>query len=72
MTKKHFEMVARILSETYRKPNLSKVSPEAAIMEIAEEFADAFIAENPRFDRERFMRAVKGERTALDKTRARM
>ena len=53
MSRKHFKAAAAILS------NYSDVTGPAKsiVREIANEFADLFADENPRFDRERFLAA---------------
>lgn len=49
MTKKDFEAIARILK--------SKDGRIDAVEMIAEDLADLFAADNPRFDRDRFIEA---------------
>jgi len=51
MTKKHFEAAARIVRA--RKADRGAVPAR----ELAEGFADLFSADNPRFDRARFLAA---------------
>jgi len=55
MSRKHFELVARNL----RIANEATVtdSAKALIRCLADDFARDFAAENPRFDRQRFMAA---------------
>lgn len=55
MTKKHFEQVARIFQAyDYFPPE----SSEAVLLEhFARDLAHMFAQENPRFDRERFLKA---------------
>jgi hypothetical protein len=50
MSKKDYEAVARILSD-------SRAISDAALPYLAEKFADWFADDNPRFDRERFLKA---------------
>jgi hypothetical protein len=60
MTKKHFEAIARILSNLYGY-DMSSIDFDAgfnrAIERAAEDLADYFMDENPRFDRQRFLTA---------------
>jgi hypothetical protein len=53
MTRKHFEKIAKILSES----NLS----DAQKGELGLELAKAFQEDNPRFSIDRFMKAVLNE-----------
>lgn len=53
MTKKHFIAIAAILKENH--------SPGQSSHAVAAKLADYFETENPLFDRERFLAAVKGE-----------
>lgn len=55
MSKKDFEMIARVL----RDPTLHL--PEAKRRAVASRFADELRATNPRFDRSRFVAACMGE-----------
>lgn len=59
MTKKHFEAIAAILNSFYIVPRgvPSRALEAAAVSGIAEEMADLFAQENPRFDRARFLKA---------------
>jgi hypothetical protein len=52
MTKKHFELVARVLRE-----NADKVDTDATV-KLAVAFATEFTKENPRFDAVRFLKAA--------------
>lgn len=47
MTRKHFELVASILADADLDP--------AALATVAQDFAEAFKNENPRFDRTKFL-----------------
>lgn len=62
MTRKHFEAVARILRE---ERQLQRERPQRTgdqrTTYIASELASLFAADNPRFDRVRFMAACMGE-----------
>lgn len=65
MSKKHFELVARILREQLsadpradsRELAYANMGARAVLIATAEAFADAFAKENPRFDRDRFLTA---------------
>ena len=68
MSKKHFEMVARILRETVIVDE-SRVPPtrykdRVVIESYARAFAAEFAEENPRFDRARFLTACGVEETS--------
>lgn len=52
MTRKHFEMVARCVRES-----LTSTAGDATLHAAAQRLADAFEAENARFDRDRFLAA---------------
>lgn len=56
MTRKHYQMVADVL---HRELTDHQGSLDA-VQNIAAGLADAFKADNPRFDRDRFMKAVTG------------
>lgn len=60
-SKKTYEMVARVLRDG-REPQAAPLSDEAqrnvALEIAAEDFADQFAADNPAFDRERFLKAA--------------
>jgi hypothetical protein len=62
MTRKHFEAVARILRE---ERQLQRERPQRTDDQrttyIASELAAVFQADNPRFDRQRFIAACTGE-----------
>lgn len=53
MSRKDFEMIARVLRETTGGPDM----PEPLRDHIARTFADELAATNPRFDRARFLKA---------------
>lgn len=52
MTKRHLEAIAEIISQ-----NRFEGSRKEACRSIAEDMADMFAEENPRFDREMFLTA---------------
>jgi hypothetical protein len=59
MTRKHFEAIARILNQ-YSIPHAAAgfdMGYNDAAFGIASDMADLFEAENPRFDREKFLTA---------------
>jgi len=53
MTKRDYKMIIEILFES------SLTAQET--LELAEDFAGRLVAENPRFDREKFIKACLGE-----------
>ena len=57
MTKKHFEAIAAVLAEYNR---VKCYNPHISNLE--NDFADMCEAQNPRFDRDRFLRACRGEK----------
>lgn len=57
MTKKHFERVAEILYRTLTQETDSGSEARSVVRMIARDLADAFAEANPRFDRERFLKA---------------
>jgi len=59
VTKQHFELVARILHAAYpiEATDITKAVIEDTRRGIVYDFANAFAEENPRFDRDRFLRA---------------
>lgn len=59
MTRKHFEAIASLISkytDPLAAPGYDKGVHHGAMF-IADELADYFAAENPRFDRARFLKA---------------
>ncbi len=54
-TKATFEMVASTIKARIEDP--SSLGARACVRGLAADFADQFAASNPRFDRERFMKA---------------
>ena len=56
MTRKDFERIAKIINDQ-AKDVTTGISDRVLLNELANKFADNFKAENPRFDRDRFMRA---------------
>jgi hypothetical protein len=57
MTRKDFELIARVLREAHSQ--LTAGSIAAIIVEsLAEDFAHDLAATNPRFDRARFLKAA--------------
>lgn len=57
MTKKHFEVVAAILRNTYTDES----EGERVIRDIANDLADYFASENPNFKREHFLAAANAK-----------
>lgn len=59
MTKKHYEMVAHQLSDTRRVNAQLAFGPQAEAVRVyvAEALADEFAADNPNFDRAKFLKA---------------
>lgn len=59
-SKRHYEAVARIIRANLQDP-ASMFSPEdysnGGVQMVAEDFAVLFHADNPRFDRARFLKA---------------
>jgi hypothetical protein len=64
MTKQHFELVAQVLDHRRGAAPMEGIDPawmagfRAAHDVLAEDFAHRFADTNPRFDRERFLRAA--------------
>jgi len=56
MTKKHFEAIAAILQLSWEEGE-EDLYANRAILFIANSLADTFAAENPRFNRSRFLKA---------------
>lgn len=57
-SRKHFETVASSISRTRMASTIGKKqTPEQVLRLVATDLAATFAAENPRFDRERFMKA---------------
>ena len=59
MSKKDFELIARVLREHNHDHREGEYTSPTIL---AEYFADALAATNPRFDRARFVAACMGER----------
>ncbi len=59
MTKKHYEMVAKVFAKTrlYVEYEEHRNGRESARQYLAEELADQFASDNPLFDRARFLKA---------------
>jgi hypothetical protein len=57
MTKKDYELIARLLRGRYRR---STDDADARVLVLIVDFADALAEGNPRFDRERFIAACTG------------
>ena len=72
MTKKHFEMIAKVLNNRARAITNSGASNQEkhyALFELRNSmyhFCDEFEAENPRFDRGKFVEACNVERYLID------
>jgi hypothetical protein len=62
MTKKDYELIARVLRETSVLCLGGSYKDARAIQAYAEAFADEFALTNPRFNRERFLAACGVER----------
>jgi hypothetical protein len=60
MTRKDYVVTAEILNDKLYALGNSSVVLRDVVEEIAKDFADYFEEDNPRFNRERFMQAVKG------------
>jgi hypothetical protein len=59
MTRKDYVVAAEILNEKMYALGNSKAVLKDVIEDIASDFADYFAEDNPKFDRVRFMQAVK-------------
>lgn len=59
MTRKHFEKVAAILAREYQMAG-DEVARQVVVENITAHLADAFMVENPRFNREKFLTAALG------------
>lgn len=59
MQRRHFELIAGVLRD-FRRTSEPGGLAELATDELAERFADQLRKENPRFDRDRFIRACGG------------
>jgi hypothetical protein len=59
MSKKHFELIARVLREYNERPGVTDTERET-YAQLAQTFATELRAENPRFDRSRFLAACAG------------
>ena len=57
MTRKDYELIARELREGMRSHRVSHQAERWTYHEIALRLADALAAENPRFDRDKFILA---------------
>ena len=60
MTRKDYVVTAEILNDKLYALGNSSVVLRDVVEEIAKDFADYFEEDNERFNRERFMQAVKG------------
>ena len=56
MTKRDYETVAAVLKQIQEDAPIQKIT---VLREVAEEVADAFYDQNPRFDRDRFLKACE-------------
>lgn len=61
MTKKTYIVVAKVLQNSYKMAGDSPSSYKI-VEYIAGQLVDMFAQDNPRFDRERFSRACRGEK----------
>jgi hypothetical protein len=59
MTRKDFELIAGILSNSAQSHALNPFTGECLFGELVRDFADALQATNPRFDRARFIKACE-------------
>lgn len=72
MTKKHFEMVAKVLNNraiAITNSGANNQEKHYALFELRNtmyNFSDEFEAENPRFDRQKFVEACNVERHLID------
>ena len=55
--KRHYEDVARIIREAYEAADRSFLTKAEVVALLAGTFAGTFAADNPLFDRERFLKA---------------
>lgn len=62
MTKRDFELVARVLASEYVFGEGESEARHQTVIDIATTFAAVFEDENPRFDRSKFMQAVVGNK----------
>jgi hypothetical protein len=60
MTRKDYVVTAEILNDKLYSLGASSQAAQHAVEEIAKDFADYFEEDNVRFNRQRFMEAVKG------------
>lgn len=61
MTRKHYEAVAAVIRDEVDSvsdlPTVQAVIVRISLLNVADGLADVFAADNPRFDRERFLAA---------------
>lgn len=62
MTRKIFELTAKVLNERFNAPGVDVVEREV-ILSIARGFVREFQQHNPRFNEERFYNAITAEGT---------
>ena len=55
MTKKHYELIATAINGAFNANPSNKAAE--GIAQIAKDLAEVFLFDNPRFDRERFLKA---------------
>jgi hypothetical protein len=60
MSRKDFELIARVLREAHYSDHLDDLTVD----ELAERFASALSATNPNFNHSRFLRACEGLKEA--------
>ena len=59
MSKKHYEMIARLLLQARRKHATAYPAVDVCLQSLAIEFADELARDNPAFNRARFLGACK-------------
>jgi hypothetical protein len=65
MTKKDYINLARVLGEAFRDIEHPEYSPELVLEALMANIIKILEADNPRFDRDRFLEAVSGSSLAL-------
>jgi len=57
MTKKDYELIAKAISDTYDAMECTTIQAAFGVEMVARNLATALASANPRFDRERFLKA---------------